>query len=187
MIPIFALVVYVYSVEIERRNWNLVFAGLAFWGMDWINEIWNSLVLHFTGFAPVWGAPGDTAYLILVGLNIEIMFMFAIAGIAFGKMLPDKSVRILGIPNRIFLAVANSAFCVIVEIWLNSVGALTWDYSWWSASSPIPILLFGYLHFFLVSYWVYDMKTVRAKAITVGVIFSVAILGLAVFVPLGWI
>lgn len=187
VIPIFALVVYVYSVEIERRNWSLVLAGLAFWGMDWINEIWNSLVLHFTGFAPVWGAPGDTAYLILVGLNIEIMFMFAIAGIAFGKMLPDKSVRILGIPNRIFLAVANSAFCVIVEIWLNSVGALTWDYSWWSASSPIPILLFGYLHFFLVSYWVYDMKTVRAKAITVGVIFSVAILGLAVFVPLGWI
>jgi RsiW-degrading membrane proteinase PrsW (M82 family) len=39
VIPIFALVVYVYSVEIERRNWNLVFAGLAFWGMDWINEI----------------------------------------------------------------------------------------------------------------------------------------------------
>ena len=187
VIPIFALVVYVYSVEIERRNWSLVLAGLAFWGMDWINEIWNSLVLHFTGFAPVWGAPGDTAYLILVGLNIEIMFMFAIAGIAFGKMLPDTSVRILGIPNRIFLAVANSAFCVIVEIWLNSVGALTWDYSWWSASSPIPILLFGYLHFFLVSYWVHDMKTVRAKAITVGVIFSVAILGLAVFVPLGWI
>jgi len=187
VIPIFALVVYVYSVEIERRNWSLVLAGLAFWGMDWINEIWNSLVLHFTGFAPVWGAPGDTAYLILVGLNIEIMFMFAIAGIAFGKMLPDKSVRILGIPNRIFLAVANSAFCVIVEIWLNSMGALTWDYSWWSASSPIPILLFGYLHFFLVSYWVYDMKTVRAKAITVGVVFSVAILGLAVFVPLGWI
>jgi len=187
VIPIFALVVYVYSVEIERRNWNLVFAGLAFWGMDWINEIWNSLVLHFTGFAPVWGAPGDTAFLILVGLNIEIMFMFAIAGIAFGKMLPDTSVRILGIPNRIFLAVANSAFCVIVEIWLNSVGALTWDYSWWSASSPIPILLFGYLHFFLVSYWVHDMKTVRAKAITVGVIFSFAILGLAIFVPLGWI
>jgi hypothetical protein len=187
VIPIFALVVYVYSVEIERRNWNLVFAGLAFWGMDWINEIWNSLVLHFTGFAPVWGAPGKTAFLILVGLNIEIMFMFAIAGIAFGKMLPDKSVRILGIPNRIFLAVANSAFCVIVEIWLNSVGALTWDYRWWNASSPIPIFLFGYLHFFLVSYWVHDMKTVRSKAITVGAIFSVAALGLAVFIPLGWI
>jgi hypothetical protein len=34
VIPLFALVVYVYAVEIERRNWNLLFAGLAFWGMD---------------------------------------------------------------------------------------------------------------------------------------------------------
>jgi len=187
VIPIFALVLYVYAVEIERRNWNLVFAGLAFWGMDWINEIWNSLVLHFTGYAPVWGAPGKTAFLILIGLNIEIMFMFSIAGIVFGKTLPDKAVRILGMPNRIVLAAGWSAFCVIVEIWLNSVNALTWDYSWWRASSPIPIFLFGYLHFFVVAFLVHDMKTVRAKAVTVGAIFTVAILGLAIFIPLGWI
>ena len=136
----------------------------------------------------MWGAPGKTAFLILVGLNIEIMFMFSIAGIAFGKMLPpDRKLKILGIPNRIFLAVTNSAFCVIVEIWLNSVGALTWEWRFWSASSPVPILLFGYLHFFLVSYWVHDMKTVRAKAITVGVIFGIAIFGLLVFGALGWI
>jgi hypothetical protein len=188
VIPLFALVVYVYSVEIERRNWNLVFAGLAFWGMDWINEIWNSLVLHFSGYAPMWGAPADTALLILVGLNIEIMFMFSIAGIAFGKMLPpDPKQKILGLPNRIFFAITNSAFCVIVEIWLNHIGALTWDWRYWSATSPIPIFLFGYLHFFLISYWVHDMKTVRAKAITVGIIFGVAIFGLVVFGALGWI
>ena len=188
VIPLFALVVYVYSVEVERRNWNLVFAGLAFWGMDWINEIWNSLVLHFSGYAPMWGAPADTALLILVGLNIEIMFMFSIAGIAFGKMLPpDPKQKILGIPNRIFFAITNSAFCVIVEIWLNHIGALTWDWRYWSTPSPIPIFLFGYLHFFLVSYWVHDMKTIRAKAITVGTIFGVAIFGLVVFGALGWI
>ena len=189
VIPLFALVVYVYSVEIERRNWNLVFAGLAFWGMDWFNEIWNSLVFHFTNYAPVWGAPGKTAFLILIGLNIEIMFMFAIAGIAFGKLLPpNPKMRILGVPNRFFLAVANSAFCVIVEIWLNSVGALTWDYSWWSARSPIPILVFGYLTFFLVSYWVHDMKTVRAKVTTVGVIFGVDAIAAILFgAILGWI
>ena len=188
VIPLFALVVYVYSVEIERRNWNLVYAGLAFWGMDWINEIWNSLVLHFSGYAPMWGAPSDTALLILVGLNIEIMFMFSIAGIAFGKMLPpDTKMKILGIPNRIFFAVTNSAFCVVVEIWLNHIGALTWEWKYWSATSPIPIFLFGYLHFFLISYWVHDMKTVRAKAITVGIIFGVAIFGLVVFGALGWI
>jgi hypothetical protein len=47
--------------------------------------------------------------------------------------------------------------------------------------------LFGYLHFFLVSYWVHDMKTVRAKVITVGVIWTIAGLGLVVFGALGWI
>ena len=189
VIPLFAFVVYVYAVEIERRNWSLVFAGLAFWGMDWFNEIWNSLVLHFSGFAPVWGAPGKTAYLILVGLNIEICFMFAVAGVVFGKMLPpDPKLKILGIPNRLFLGVANSVFCVIVELWLNSVGALTWDWSWWNARAPLLIVLFGYLHFFLVSYWVHDMKTVRAKAITVGAIFGFDIVCILVFgVALGWI
>ena len=92
VIPLFALVVlYVYSVEIERRNWNLVFAGLAFWGMDWFNEIWNALVFHVTDHAPVWGAPGKTAYLILIGLNIEICSCSPSPGIVVGKMLPpDK-------------------------------------------------------------------------------------------------
>ncbi len=189
VIPLFAFVVYVYAVEIERRNWNLVFAGLAFWGMDWFNEIWNSLVLHFSGYAPVWGAPGKTAYLILVGLNIEICFMFAVAGIVFGKMLPpDPKMKILGIPNRIFLGVANSVFCVVVELWLNHVNALTWDWSWWNARAPILIVLFGYLHFFLVSYWVHDMKTVRAKVITVSAIFGFDILCILVFgIALRWI
>ena len=87
VIPLFAFVVYVYAVEVERRNWDLVFAGLAFWGMDWFNETWNSLVLHFTDYAPVWAAPGKTAFLILIGLNIEICFMFAVAGVTFGKLL----------------------------------------------------------------------------------------------------
>ena len=72
VIPLFALVVYVYAAEVERRNWSLVFAGLAFWGMDWFNEIWNGLIFHFTQYAPAWGAPGQTAYLILIGLNIEL-------------------------------------------------------------------------------------------------------------------
>jgi hypothetical protein len=189
VIPLFAIVVYVYAVEVERRNWNLLFAGLAFWGMDWFNEIWNSLVFHFTGYAPVWGAPGQTAYLILIGLNIEISFMFAIAGITFGKMLlPDRKTKILAIPNRLFFAITGAAFCVFVEILLNSIGALTWDYPWWSARAPWLIFLIGYLTFFLVSFWVHDMKSVRNKVITVGAIFAVNLAAILVFgVILGWI
>jgi hypothetical protein len=189
VITLFAFAVYVYAVEIERMNWDLVFAGLAFWGMDWFNEIWNGLVFHFTRYAPVWGAPGQTAYLILIGLNIEICLMFAIAGVAFSKMLPqDRKLRILGIPNRLVFAVGNAAFCVFVEVLLNAVGALTWDYPWWSARAPWLIFLFGYLPFFLVSFWVFDMDSVRKKAITVGTIFAVDIVCLVLFAGiLGWI
>ena len=189
VITLFALVVYVYASEVERRNWNLVFAGLAFWGMDWFNEIWNSLVFHFTQYAPVWGAPGKTAYLILIGLNIEICFMFAIAGITFAKMLPpDRKARILGLPNRLFLAIVGSAFCVFVEVLLNSVGALTWDYPWWNAGAPWLIFLFGYLTFFLVSFWVFDMPMIRRKLTVLGVIYGVDILAVLIFgVALRWI
>ena len=189
VIPLFAFVVYVYAVEVERRNWNLFFAGLAFWGMDWFNEIWNSLVFYLTNQAPVWGAPGPTAYLILIGLNIEISFMFAVAGITFGKMLlPDKKAKILGIPNRLFFAITGAAFCVFIEILLNSIGALTWEYPWWSATAPWLIFLIGYLTFFLVSFWVHDMKTIRSKAITVGAIFGVDILAIIIFgFILNWI
>lgn len=189
VIPLFALVVLVYANEIEKRNWGLVFAGLAFWGMDWFNEIWNGLVFHFTQYAPVWGAPGQTAYLILIGLNIEICFMFAIAGIGFSKMLPkDKKMKILGIPNRLLFAIIGSACCVFVECLLNAVGALTWEYPWWNRGVPWLIFLVGYLYFFLVSFWVYDMESLRSKAFTVGAIFAFDAICLIVFMGiLKWI
>src|SRR3954471_21495898 len=79
---------YVYAVEVERRRWDIVLAGIAFWLMDWINEIVNALVLHFTDRAAIWTVTGDTAYLILIGLTIEISVLFAIAGVVFVKQLP---------------------------------------------------------------------------------------------------
>jgi hypothetical protein len=189
VIALLAFVFYVYTVEVEKRNWSLVLAGLAFWGMDWFNEIGNGLVMHFTGYAPVWGAPGKTAYLILIGLNIEIMFMFAVSGIIWSKMLPpDRKTKILGLPNRWVVALTGSAFCVFVEYLLNGVGALTWDYAWWSRSAPWLIFLFGYLTFFVVAFWVHDMKTLKAKLITVGTIWAVVIASLILFIPiLHWI
>ena len=189
VIPLFALVVYVYAVEVEKKRWDLAFAGLTFWGMDWFNEIWNGLVFHFTQYAPVWGAPGKTAYLILIGLNIEICFMFAIAGVTFSKMLPrDKKMKVLGLPNRLFFAIAGSIFCVFVEVLLNAVGALTWDYAWWRAGVPWLIFLIGYLPFFLVAFWVFDMDSVKRKAITVGSILGFDLVCLVVFgAILNWI
>lgn len=189
VIPFLALVMYVYANEIEKRNWNVVFAGLALWGMDWFNEIWNSLVFHFTNHAPCWAAPGKTAYLILIGLNIEICFMFAIAGVVMSKTLPaDPKMRILGLPNRLVVAIAGSLFCVVVEIWLNAVGALTWDWPWWNVRAPWLIFLVGYFPFYVVAFWVHDMKTVRQKAVTVGALYAFDIALLIVFAGvLKWI
>ncbi len=189
VIPLLALLFYIYTVEVEKKNWNLVLAGLAFWGMDWINEIWNAVAFHFNGYAPVWGAPAGTAYLILIGLNIEICFMFAISGIIWGKMLlPEKKAKILGLPNRWFFAIAGSIFCVVIEIILNKIGALTWEFPWWNARVPWLIFLIGYLHFFAMSFWVYDMKTMKSKLIAVGIIWAIVIVSLIVFIPiLQWI
>ena len=189
VIPLLAFAFYIYTNEVQKKAWSLVLAGLAFWGMDWINEIVNGLVFHFTGTAPIWGAPGKTAYLILIGLNIEIMFMFAVAGIVWSKMLlPERRAKILGLPNRWFIAVAGAAFCVFVEYLLNGVGALTWDYSWWNRRAPWLIFLFGYLTFFIVAFWVHDMKTIKGKVRTVGTIWAVVIASLVLFIPiLHWI
>ena len=189
VIPLLAFVFYVYTVEAEKRNWNLVLAGLAFWGADWLNEIINGLVLRGTGYAPIWGEPGPTAYLILVGLNIETMFMFAVAGIIWTKMLhPDKNFKYLGIPNRWAVAIGGTIFSVFVEYLLNSVNALTWDYAWWNRGAPWLILIFGYLWFFVFAFWVFDMKELKQKIQVVGTLWAVDILALIVFAGfLKWI
>ena len=189
VIPLLAFVFYVYTVEAEKRNWNLVLAGLAFWGADWLNEIINGLVLRFTGYAPIWGEPGPSAFLILVGLNIETMFMFAVAGIIWTKMLhPDKNFKYLGIPNRWAVAIGGSLFSVIIEYFLNSANALTWDWTWWHRGMPLFIFLFGYLWFFVFAFWVYDIKEFKQKLQVVGGLWAFNAVCLVIFAGfLKWI
>ena len=105
------------------------------------------------------------------------------------KTLPaDRTKKILGVSNRWFVAVCGSVFCVVVELFLNAIGALTWDYWWWNVRTPWLIFLFGYLTFFIVSFWVHDMPSIRQKAATVGAIFAFDLVCLAVFAgTLKWI
>jgi hypothetical protein len=174
--------VYVYSVEIEKKNWNVIFAGLAFWGMDLFNEIWNGLVFHFTNFAPVWSTPTKSVYEIFIGLNIEITLMFLVAGVACAKMLPeDKQTKIIGIPNRWFFAVINSILFVCVECILNHIGVLAWEYWWWQPNFPFVLFLIGYMPFLAACYWVHDMETINKKVKAVGTILSVDLLGIILF------
>jgi hypothetical protein len=189
VIPLFANVVLFYFLEIEKRNWDAVFAGLALWGADWFCEIVNALIFHGTQKAPLWGAPGQTAYLLLIGLNIEISLMFAIAGIAFTKVLPkEKNRKICGLPNRLLCAMGFAAFCVFVEVLLNQAGALTWDYPWWCARAPWLLFAGAYFPVFLFTFFVYDLKSLRNKSVIVGALYGINFLGLVVFAGmLRWI
>src|SRR5882724_5808529 len=132
-ITLIAFVIYVYANEVERGRWDIIAAGLAVWLADWFNEIVNALVLQASNTAPLWASTGPTAYQILVGLNVEIMFMFAIAGIVYVKLLPrDRSVRILGLPNRFAVALGLSIISVGVELFLRATGTFHWHYWWWN-------------------------------------------------------
>jgi hypothetical protein len=183
VIPLLLVIIYIYHNEARLKNWNSIFAGLALWGCDWFNEIWNALVFHFTQYAPVWGAPAKTAYLILIGLNIEICMMFSIMGVATTIMLPeDKKMKILGINNRLFFIILFTTLSVIVEMILNALGALTWDYPWWSIRNPWLIWVIGYSYFYAVAFWVYDMETIRSKAIAVGSILGFDLACLVLFI-----
>ena len=197
IIPLLAFVFYIYSVEIKKAqqtgNWNTVAAGAALFGMDLINETWNALVLHFTDKSACWTTPGETSYRILVGWNIEIAFMFSIAGIVFANMLPEEKITDLGvirIPNRWALAVAMAAFCVFVEVLLNAGDVLIWHYWFWDATivGIWLIFFFGYLHFYVVTFIVHDLEKIENKIIVLSIIYAIGIAGVVVFMfGLGWI
>jgi len=194
VIPLLAIVFYIYTHEIQKArrtgNWNAVLAGLTIFGMDFINETWNGWVFHLTQRAACWTTPGPTALRTMVGWNIEIMFMFAISGIIYYNTLdPDRRVKILGVPNWWFWAVAYAAFCVFVECLLNIGGQLVWTYPWWNRSwqGVWLIFLFGYLHFYVVALLVIGMRSMRAKVATVTSLYTIAIVANVVAAgALGW-
>ncbi len=143
-------------------------AGLGFWLMDWFNELANSAVFHASDRAPLWTVTGDTSYLILIGLNVEISLLFLVTGIVFVKQLPaDRRLRILGIPNRLLLAFTLSCVCVLVEVFLESTGYFTWEYWWWNTPFVPLIVVFGYMTFFAIAAWIYDMGEDRRRQLRV--------------------
>jgi hypothetical protein len=189
IIPFLAVVLYIYGVEIKKAretgNWSTIFAGLTVLGLDLINEIWNALVFAFSGYSAFWTTPGASAYIILIGWNIEIAFMFSIAGILFAKFLPeDKNQKILGLPNRWAMAIGFALFCVIVEIFLNWGGYLIWEYVWWNWYNPVLIFLIGYLYFFVGAFYVYDLPQTKDKIKFVAIIYGISLVLLCIFGPL---
>jgi hypothetical protein len=194
VIPLLAIVLYIYTSEMKKArvsgNWDAIFAGLTLFGMDFINETWNGWVFYLTERSAFWTTPGKTALRTMVGWNIEIMFMFAIAGIIYYNTLsPDKREKILGLPNRWFWAIGYAAFAVFVECILNLGGHLVWEYPFWNLSfgGVWLIFLFGYFHFYVAVILVLGLKKNRSKIIAVSVIYLIAILmNVIAFGFLGW-
>ncbi len=188
-ITLLGLAIYVYGVEIEKRNWSTVCAGLAFWSMDWINEVINGIVLHCTGTAALWTTTGRSSLQILIGLNLEICLLFSFAGLAFAKTLPkNAALRIFGIPNRILAVLGFSIFSVIIELYLHATGSFHWYYSFWDEKTPWLIIPFGYGTFYAAAAWAHDLPTLRAKLKFTGTLVGTAAALLIIFGPvLGWL
>ncbi|PKL36175.1 MAG: hypothetical protein CVV44_18325 [Spirochaetae bacterium HGW-Spirochaetae-1] len=194
VIPLLALVFYVYTKEIKLArgtgNWNAVLAGLTIFGVDFFNETWNGWVMHLSGRSAFWTTPGDTALRTMVGWNIEIMFMFLIIGIIYYHTLSESTTeKILGVPEKWFWAVIYSAFCVFVEALLNKGGHLVWEYPFWyrSFAGIWLVFLIGYFHFFCAAILVISLREMRNKLITVGIIYAVPVsMNILAFGFLGW-
>lgn len=153
VIPLLAIVVYIYANEIQHRNWNVVAAGLALYTVHWFFEILNALIQHFTGHA-LWTVPMGTAFLLLIGVGIEISLMFSVAGLIMSKLLPaDPKLKILGVNNRLLFTLANAAFFAIVEIFLVQTPTFVWVYPWWGALSVFALV---YIPFFAAAFYVHD-------------------------------
>ncbi len=190
-VPIFVITLYIITREIHDKHYKVVLGGLALWGVDIFNEIWNSIICHVSGYAPVWGTPvgvGDTSWLLMIGYNVEISMMFLIMGIMACLTLPeDPKKKILGINNRVFFAVVLTTMAVIVECFLNYCGILTWEWSFWQRKKPWLLWLIGYLPFFSAAFYTHDRPTIKGSAKVVGIILGSDALLIIVCAFLGWI
>jgi hypothetical protein len=181
LVPLLAFVLYVYVVEIERKNWNGILIGLLFYAGEFLWEMINGLVLYFTQRSAIWTTPADSAYVILVGLNIEISMMFFVAGLIVVKTLPaDRNLKIQGLPNRILIPVFWGIFCTLVEVTLNRMNVLIWEYSWWRWPN-IYIIIINYTAPFLLITWAYDRLSLRFKVRALGIFILVDIIMWVVF------
>ena len=184
VIPLLALVIYVYTNEISKKNWKGIAAGLSLYLVHWFYEIANALIQYGSGHA-LWTVPAGTSFLILIGVGIELSLMFSVAGLVMSKILPeDPKLKIIGINNRIFFAVVNAALFSIIEIFLAKTPAFHWVYPWWGA---LPVFITVYIPFFVISFLCYDWKP-KVQRTVIGALFVVDALMMIVFAgALKWI
>ena len=73
------------------------------------------------------------------------------------------TLRILGVPNRLFLVFAFSCLSVAVEVLLHEAGVFHWEYWWWNVPFVPLIVIFGYGTFFAMAAYVHDLPDNRRR------------------------
>jgi hypothetical protein len=187
---ILAVVFYVYWSEINKKNYDAIFAGLALYGVHWLYEIGNAVIAHFAGY-PLWAVSNEsTTFILLIGVCWELSMMFSLAGIISLKMLPeDRTTRYFakdgrkGIDCKLAGAISMALLFALVESFLagTSNHSFIWVYKWWGV---LPVFITTYIPFFLAANYVPDMKPAQRKSFLITEWVLVAVL-LAVLIPLG--
>lgn len=191
IVPLFVMLLYFINKELAEKNYKIVLGGFALWAVDIFNEIWNSMICFISGYAPVWGTPvgvGNTAWLLMIGYNIEISIMFLFMGMMACHSLPkDPKAKILGINSRVFLCVVYTTAAVVVECFLNYCGILTWEWSFWQRSCPWVLWIIGYLPFFAAAFYVHDRPTIKQSVKCVAGLLGFDLILIVICAFKGWI
>ena len=188
---ILAVVFYIYWSEIHKKNWDVVVAGLALYGVHWLYEIANAIIGKIFGY-PLWSVSNDsTTFILLIGVCWELSMMFSIAGIISFKMLPqDRTKRYFtkggtrkGISCKLVGALEMALLFALFESFLagTSNHSFIWVYKWWGV---IPVFVTTYIPFFLAANYVPDMEPKKKKIFLI-VEWSLVALLLAILIPLG--
>ena len=187
---ILSVVFYVYWTEINKKNYDAVFAGLALYGVHWLYEIANAVIAHFAGY-PLWAVSNEsTTFILLIGVCWELSMMFSLAGIISWKMLPgDRNARYFakngkkGVSARLAGALSMALLFALFESFLagTSNHSFIWVYKWWGV---LPVFITTYIPFFLASNYVPDMKPANRNRFLITVWGLVAVL-LIILIPAG--
>ena len=187
---ILAVVFYVYWTEIRKKNYDVIYAGLALYGVHWLYEIGNAIIGHITGY-PLWAVSNaSTTYILLVGVCWELSMMFSIAGIISFKMLPDDRNKryfakgnFKGISCKAMTTIQMALLYALFESFLagTSNWSFIWVYKWWGVW---PVFITTYVPFFLAANYVPDWPAKKRNTFLIGIWGLVAIL-LITLIPLG--
>ena len=187
---ILAVVFYVYWTEIKKKDYKVISAGLALYGVHWFYEIINAVIGHFSGY-PLWSVSNQsTTFILLIGVCWELSMMFSLAGMISYKMLPDDTSKRYfakngkkGISCKLAGAISMAALFALVESFLagTSNGSFLWVYIWWGV---LPVFITTYVPFFLAANYVPDMQPKKRRNFLIS-LWGIDALLLVILIPLG--